>query len=397
MYFNHLKRGAIGIIAGCGLFAISNAAQADVTIGFSGVLSGPQAALGQDQYDGLMLAFEQMDNKIGEHAIRVIREDDQLKPDVGAQTVRKFIEKDKVHAIVGLGFSNVLMAEYRIIRDSGVLALSTNAAPAPIAGRMCLPNFFALGWQNDTAAEATGQYFKNQGYKKVYLMSLNYQAGKDRMVGFKRFYGETPLLDEVYTPLEQLDYSADISRMQSRQPDAMFVFYPGGAGINFIRQLSQAGIMGKFAFFSDSLIDANSLAALKEQAVGAMFVTPWSTKLDNPRSRQFVKAFQEKYQRLPTEYAASAYDAGWLLHEAISKHLSGGKVDDSKQLAAAVKAAGATFESVRGKFRFNTNHMPVLDLHAYEVVKNNNEVELKSLGTVLTDHQDAYVSQCSMN
>jgi len=391
---NRLKQTAASVLAGLSISAFSAAAHADLTVGFSGVLSGPQAALGQDQYDGFMLGIEQLGGQIGGQKTTVIREDDQLKPDVGAQIVQKFIEKDKVDVIVGLGFSNVLMAEHRRIRDSGVVAITTNAGPAPIAGRMCLPNLFVLGWQNDSMSEAMGQYVKDQGYKNVYLMSLNYQAGKDKLAGFKRFYNQTPPLDEVYTPLDQLDYSADISRMQSRQPDALFVFYTGGVGINFTRQLSQAGLMGKLPFFSESLIDSTSLAALKDQAVGAIFGTPWTTELDNPHNRAFVRAFQAKYGRLPTEFAANGFDAAWLLNEAIKAQ--GGKVGDSRQLAAAVKAAGATFPTVRGKFRFNSNNMPVQNLYAYQVVKEGGVVGLKQLATVLTDHQDAYVSQCAM-
>jgi len=394
MTINFNKRTLGNLLASIAIGTAASVAHADITVGFSGVLSGPPAALGQDQYDGFMLGLEQLGGSLGGQKAIVIREDDQLKPDVGAQIVQKFIEKDKVDVIVGLGFSNVLMAEHRRIRDSGVVAISTNAGPAPIAGRMCLPNLFVLGWQNDSMSEAMGQYVKEQGYKNVYLMSLNYQAGKDKLAGFKRFYNERAPLDEVYTPLDQLDFSADISRMQSRQPDALFVFYTGGVGINFTRQLNQAGLMGKLPFFSESLIDSTALAALKDQAVGAIFGTPWTTELDNPHNRQFVRAFQAKYGRLPTEFAANGYDAAWLLNEAVKAQ--GGKVGSKHELAAAVKAAGATFPTVRGKFRFNTNNMPVQNLYAYEVVKEGGVVALKQLATVLTDHQDAYVSQCAM-
>src|SRR5690606_33141401 len=207
----------------------AGSAQADVKIGFSGVLSGPMAALGQDQYDGFMLAVEQLGGKLGGQPVTVLREDDQLKPDVGAQIIQKFIEKDKVDAIVGLGFSNVLMAEVRRIKDSGVLALSTNAGPAPIAGKGCMANLFVMGWQNDGMSEAMGKYAKEQGYKNVYLMTSNYQAGKDKLAGFKRFYGGE-IKHEVYTPLGQLDYAAEIAAVQNAKPDALFVFYPGGVG-----------------------------------------------------------------------------------------------------------------------------------------------------------------------
>lgn len=389
-----IPSGLAALAAAAALTVVApQSARADIRIGFTGVLSGPQAALGQDQYDGLMLGIEQLGGSLGGQKAVVIRDDDQLKPDVGAQIVQKFIEKDKVDVMVGLGFSNVLMAELRRIKESGVVALSTNAGPAPIAGRMCLPNLFVLGWQNDSMSEAMGKYVKDQGYKRAYLMSANYQAGKDKLAGFKRFYGASPA-DEVYTQLGQLDYSAEISRMQSAGPDALFAFYTGGVGVNFVRQLRQAGLMEKLPFFSESLIDSNTLTALKEQAVGAIYGTPWATTLNNPQNRKFVESFKAKYGRLPSEYAVGGYDAAYLLDAAV--RAQGGKVGDSKSLAAAVKAAGATFPSVRGKFRFNTNNMPVQNLYAYQVVKEGDGIGLKQLATVLTDHQDAYVADCPL-
>ncbi|MDX3904380.1 MAG: ABC transporter substrate-binding protein [Pigmentiphaga sp.] len=381
------------LAAALAALVFAGAAHADVKIGFSGVLSGPMAALGQDQYDGFMLAVEQLGGKFGGQPVTVLREDDQLKPDVGAQIVQKFIERDKVDAIVGLGFSNVLMAETRRIKDSGVVALSTNAGPAPIAGKSCLANLFVMGWQNDGMSEAMGKYVKDQGYKNVYLMTSNYQAGKDKLAGFKRFYGGK-IANEVYTPLGQLDYAAEISAVQNAQPDALFVFYTGGIGVNFARQLHQAGLMGKLPFFSESLIDANSLAALKEQAVGAIYGTPWAPVLDNAQNKKFVQGFEAKYKRTPTEYAANAYDAAYLLDAAVRK--LGGKVSDNKAFAAAVKEVGSQFPTVRGKFAFNRNNMPIQNYYAFQVVQQADGVGYKQLAQVLTDHQDAYVGECKL-
>ena len=386
-----MKKTAMAAFLASALFA-STAAHADIKIGFSGVLSGPQAALGQDQYDGFMLAVELLGGSLGGQKVNVISEDDQLKPDVGAQILQKFIEKDKVDAVVGLGFSNVLMAQVRRLKESGVVALTTNAGPAPIAGKMCMPNLFVMGWQNDGMSEAMGQYAQNQGYKNVYLMSSNYQAGKDKLSGFKRYY-KGQVLNEVYTPLGQLDYSAEISSLQAAKPEALFVFYTGGLGVNFVRQLRQAGVMGKLPFFSDSLIDANTLSALKGQAVGAIYGATWATILDNPQNKKFVKAFEAKYKRMPSEYAVNGFDAAYLLDTAVRK--LGGNVSDRKAFAAAIKAAGSEFPTVRGKFAFNKNNMPIQNYYAFQVIEQGDGVGFKKLAQVFTDHQDAYVGECA--
>lgn len=367
--------------------------KADMTVGFSGVLSGPAAVLGQDQYDGFMLGIEQLGGKFGNEKVTVVREDDQLKPDVGAQIMQKFLERDKVDAVVGLGFSNVLMAELRRIKESGVVAISTNAGPAPVAGRMCMPNFFGLAWQNDSMSEAMGQYVQDLGLKTAYLMAPNYQAGKDKLAGFKRFY-KGKIANEVYTPLGQLDYSAEISALQAAQPQALFVFYPGGLGVNFTRQLKQSGAMEKIPYFSESLIDANTLGALKTQAEGAIFGATWSHVLENPENQKFVEAYKKKYNRMPSEYAANGYDAANLLNAAVVK--LNGKVSDRKAFAKAVKEVGSTFPTVRGKFAFNTNNMPIQNVYAFKVVKVGEDVAVRKVATVFTDHKDAYYADCKM-
>jgi branched-chain amino acid transport system substrate-binding protein len=232
---------------------------------------------------------------------------------------------------------------------------------------------------------------QEKGYKRTYLMAPNYQAGKDKLGGFKRMYkGE--IVDEVYTPLGQPDYSAELSSLQAAKPDALFVFYPGGNGINFVQQMRGMGLMNRIPVFSDSVIDSTTLVALKKQAVGMIYGANWAPILDNAQNRKFVQAFQAKYKRLPSEYAVSGFDAAYLLDAAVRR--SGGKVPDKKAFAAAVKAAGSEFPSVRGKFAFNTNNMPIQHYYAFQVTEQDEGIGFKMLSQVLTDHQDAYVGQC---
>lgn len=381
--------------AACAALALAaaGAAQAQVKIGFSAPLSGPVAVVGQDQYDGFMLALEQTGGKLGGQAVTVLKEDDQLKPEVGNQIVRKFIEKDRVHAIVGLGFSNVLMGSLKLIADAGTVAISTNAGPSPLAGGSCAANVFSTAWQNDGAAESMGKYMQEKGYKRVYLMAPNYQAGKDMVGGFKRYFkGE--IVDEVYTQVGQSDYSAEIAQLQAAKPDAVFAFYPGGMGVNYIRQLSQAGMLAKLPNFSVFTVDGTTMPALREAAVGATFGAMWDAALDTPENRAFSAAFTAKYKRVPSEYAAAAYDAARLLDVAFGK--AGAHAADKRALAAAVKAAGAEFKSVRGPFRFNRNNMPVQNYYAFQVVNEGGKPVVKVTGTPLAAHADSYSAKCSL-
>ncbi len=371
----------------------ATAAQAQVKIGFSAPLSGPVAVVGQDQYDGFMLAIEQAGGKLGGQAVTVLKEDDQLKPEVGNQIVRKFIEKEKVNAIVGLGFSNVMMASLKVIADSGTVAIATNAGPSPVAGASCAPNVFSAAWQNDGAAESMGKFMQEKGYKRVYLMAPNYQAGKDMLSGFKRYFkGE--IVDEVYTQVGQSDYSAELAQLQAARADAVFAFYPGGMGVNYIRQLSQAGMMAKLPNFSVFTVDGTTMPALRDASVGTTFGAMWDAALDNPENRAFVAAFTARYKRVPSEYAATAFDAGRLLDVAVRK--AGAKAGDKLVLAAAVKAAGQEFKSVRGPFRFNKNNLPIQNYYAFQVAAEGGKPVVKLLGTPLAAHADAYQTKCGL-
>lgn len=361
-----------------------------VTVGFMAPLSGPQAVLGQDQIDGFMLALDQLGGKLGGVQAKILREDDQLKPEVGQQIVRKLIDKDRVDAIVGLSFSSVLMGSLPYLAGSGVVAIATNAGPSPLAGVHCKPNVFSVAWQNDGPAEAMGKFAQDRGIKRMYLMAPNYQAGKDMLAGFKRYY-KGQVVEEVYTQVNQLDYSAEIAQIQAAAPDAVFVFYPGGMGINFVKQMNQAGLTGKLPLYSVFTVDGTTLPALGDAAAGTISAAMYDAALDTPENRKFVAAFQARYKRTPSLYAAAGYDAANLLDLAVRK--AGG---DSKKLAVSVRAAGAEFKSVRGPFRFGSNNMPIQNYYAFETLRDGGKLVTRQIGTPLEMHTDSYAVQCKL-
>lgn len=374
------------------MFATPAFAQASVKIGFMAELSGPQGAIGQEQYDAFMLVVQRNGGKLGGVPVEVIKEDSQLKPDVAMQIAQKLIERDKVSIITGFTFSNVLMAVHKPITEKEIFLIGSNAGPAPIAGAQCSPYQFIVSWQNDTQAEVVGQYATDKGYKRVIGMAPNYQAGKDFIAGFKRFYkGE--IVDEIYTPLNQPDFSAELAQVAAKKPNAIYAFYPGGLGVSFIRQYQQAGLLGKIPLLSNATTDGVTLPALKDTALGVISGTFWGPDFSNPASKQFVAEFEKKFSRIPSQYAAQSYDAALLLDAALAQVK--GNVADKKAFMAALKQA--QFKSVRGSFKFNHNHFPIQDMHVFEVAKDaKGRVSLKTIATPLKNREDAYHAQCAL-
>jgi branched-chain amino acid transport system substrate-binding protein len=367
-------------------------AQTPIKIGFLGELSGPQGALGQDQYDGFMLVVERNGGKLGGVPVQIIKEDSQLKPDVAMQAIQRLIDREKVQIITGVTFSNIMMAIQKPVTDKEVFLIGSNAGPSPIAGAACSPYQFLVSWQVDQLAEVFGVHANEKGLKSVYLMAPNYQAGKDFLAGFKRTF-KGKIVDEIYTPLNQPDFSAELTQLAAAKPDGVFVFYPGGLGINFVKQYQQAGLMGKVPLMSGGAVDGTTLPALKETALGVLGAFPWGPDLDNAANKQFVEEFERKYNRIPAAFAAQSYDAALLLDSAIAKVK--GNVADKKAFMAALKAAD--FKSVRGPFRFGNNNFPIQDFNIQEVAKDaRGRISLKTIATPFKSKADSYHTLCAM-
>jgi len=374
-------------------FALDVQAADKVRVGFISTLSGPNAALGIDIRDAFQLAVKMNGGRLGGLPAEVIVGDDQFKPDVGRQLAEKNVRVDKVNFLTGMVFSNIMLAAVPLAFENKIIYVSPNAAPSPFSGKQCNPYLFVASWPNDAYHEAAGQHATTRGYKTAYLIAPNYQAGKDSLAGFKRYY-KGKVVAEVYTQLGQLDYAAELAQVRAAKPDALYIFLPGGMGVNFIKQFVAAGLSSEIPLlvpgFGD---DQDILRAVGEPALGLFDSAHWALDLDNPANRKFVAAFEKEYGRLPTVYASQGYDAAQLIDAAVRD--TKGKIEDVEAVRKAMKAA--KFESVRGAFKFNRNQMPIQNYYL-RVVANDGQGRLvnKTIGTIFKDHGDAYVQDCPM-
>ena len=385
----------IGFLVTAALVALAlPPAQAEdkLKIGLISTLSGPPAVIGQQLRNGFLLGIKAHDGKLGGREAEVLVADDELKPDVGVSKVKAFVERDKVDFVVGPVFSNMLIAIMKPVTDSGTFLISPNAGTSNFAGKECNPNFFVTSYQNDQNHEVPGKYAQDSGIKKAFIMAPNYQAGKDALTGFKRYFkGE--VLDEVYVPLNQLDYSAELSRIAAAQPDAIFVFLPGGMGVNFVKQFRQAGLADKIKFLSAFTVDEATLPAQQDAALGFFGGANWAPNLDNPQNKAFVAAYEKEYGAVPGSYAFQAYDAAQLIDSAVTAVK--GNLSDKDAVRAALKKAD--FKSLRGNFKFNTNNYPIQDFYLVKVAKRaDGKFETQIVQKIFESYGDRHAKDCEL-
>ncbi len=367
------------------LLTISCAYGDKVKVGMITTLSGGGSGLGIDIRDGFALAVKDEPN------IEIISGDDQRKPDIAVQLADKMIQSDKVDIITGIVWSNLAMAVVPAVVNQEKFYLSPNAGPSLLAGKKCHKNYFNIAWQNDNLHEAAGGYASSAGFKNSFIIAPNYPAGKDALTGYKRYF-KGSIENEVYTKLGQTDYAAEIAKIRASKADSVYFFLPGGMGIAFIKQFSQAQVdlplVGPAFSFDQGILKAVGKAAL-----GVKNTSQWSKDIENAENKKFVEDFQSAYGRLPSLYASQGYDTGKIIVSAMAN----ASIKDMDAFREALKNAPSQgFKSTRGKFAFSSNHHPIQDIYVREVVEENGTLTNKLISSGLVDHSNFYVDQCKM-
>jgi len=366
-----------------------------VKIGFITTLSGPAGIIGKDMKQSVELAVKHLGGKMGGLPVEVIFGDDQRKPDVGKQVAEEMIKKHKVDFVAGIIWSNIMLAVAPTVTSAGVIMVGTNAGPHQLAGEMCDPRFFTTSWQNDSTPEAMGKHLQDLGLNDVYLIAPNYAAGKDMLTGFKRYF-KGRIAAEVYTKLGQQDYQAELSQLRAKNPKAVFVFLPGGMGIQFLKQYSQAGLRGQYPLYSVYTVDELSLPAVRHAALGQLETRYWSPDLNVPANKKFVDDYKKTYGTLPSFYGAQSYDGIMLINSAV--RAVKGNLKNQKGMIAEMKKAD--YPSTRGKYTYNINHFPIQNYYLLKAVTGPDGPTgvpvMQIQETVFKNHKDSYYTKCKM-
>src|SRR5215207_5552875 len=333
------------LLAACAIVALTTAPalaqQKTVKIGLISTFSGPPAAIGNDMRNSFELALDHLGRKLGGLPVEVIYEDDQTKPDAGEQSS---------------------------------------------------PYVFSTSWNNDQTPQAIGLYMNQKNVKSVFLIGPNYAAGKDMLEGVAATFKGQIIGRELTAWPGQLDFSAELSKARAAKPDAIFAFYPGGAGIQFVTQYAQSGLKAQIPLYTAFTIDSLSLPRLKDLAVGIPGAQHWVRDLPNEANKKYVADFRAKHKSDPSFYGSQTYDAVPML-DSVVKAVKGDLTKKDEMRRAAEKA---DFKSVRGNFKFGPNHMPIQNFYLQDTVKDGEEYRLKTVATITENDQDKHFGKCKM-
>src|SRR5438309_5167924 len=377
------------------LVSVSAHAANELKIGFLSTLSGPAGGIGIEIRDGFNLAVKLAGGKLGGMPTEVLFADDTLNPDTGKQLTERLLRRDRVNLVTGVVFSNVMLAVWPTIEEAKTFYIAPNATPTSLTGKGCSPYFYSASWPNEAHHEAAGAFAQSKGFKNAYLIAPNYPAGKDALTGFKRTY-KGNIVAEVYSKLNQLDYSAELAQIRAAKPDALYAFLPGGMGINFIKQFVASGLSNDIQLIVPGFAsDQDIVRAVGEPMLGMFDTSHWAYDLDNEANQKFVAEFQKEYKRIPTLFAEQGYTAALIIDQAVKD--AKGKVADEKAFHAALMKAPERAKTPRGKMKEAANGTPIQDYYVRALVKDREgRIVNKKISTILTNHQDFWLKDCGM-
>jgi branched-chain amino acid transport system substrate-binding protein len=384
----------IGALAAGALVTSAQAAN-ELKIGFLSTLSGPGGGIGIEVRDGFNLAMKLAGGKLGGLPTEVVFADDQLNPEVGKQLAERLLKRDRVNLMTGVIFSNVMLAVWPAIEQSKIFYVAPNSTPTRISGEGCSPYFFSASWPNEGHHEAAGHFATSKGYKNAYLIAPNYPAGKDALTGFKRGY-KGKIVNEVYTKVNQLDYSAELAQIRAAKPDTLYAFLPGGMGINFLKQFGASGLSKEIQLVVPGFVsDQDIIPAVGEPMLGLFDTSHWAYDLDNDANRKFVAEFEKEYKRLPSLFAEQGYTTALIIDAAVKG--AKGKVEDEKAFRTALMRAPTQVKTPRGDWKAAPNGTPIQDYYVRQIVKDDKgRIVNKRVGTVLNGHVDFWAKDCKM-
>jgi branched-chain amino acid transport system substrate-binding protein len=378
------------------MFAGAAQAQSDneLRIGFMTTLSGGAAIIGEQMQNGFNIGLQHQGwnedgDELGGVPTRVLVGDDQRRPDAAVQVVNRWLREDRVHIVGGIIWSNILLAVRNPVVNNRTILMSMNAGAAPMFGRQCSRYFISTAWNNDVNPEASGQLMNDDGVTNFYALAPNYQAGKDMIEGVKRtFNGE--IVGQSLFPLGNRDFQAEIARIRSANPEAVFVFAPGGMGISFMNQWAASGAAESIRLYTVFTVDYLSLPAIGENAIGTWHTNYWDPNSDNERNQRFIRDYIAAHGSHPSHYAAQAYDAPGLIASGVEA--VNGDLSDPIALMRAMRAAN--YESIRGPYSYDWNGGPIQNYYKRSVVRDSTGIRIRTDGIVFTDRRDSYRNEC---
>jgi branched-chain amino acid transport system substrate-binding protein len=365
------RASALALALSASMSSLAMAAD-PVKIGLLLPYTGTFAALGEATTNGMKLAIEQHDNRLGGRPVQYVVVDSEANPGKAVPNMQKLIAGSQVDVVVGPVHSGVGMGAVKVARETGVPLIIPNAGFNAATGPLCAENIFRTSFTSWQTAYPMGQVAADKGYKNIVTVAWRYGFGTESVDGFKEGFEKAggTVSKEIYVPFPDVEFQSQLTEIAALKPDAVFVFFAGGGAAKFVQDYAAAGLQGKIPLLGSGFLTEGTLAAQGSAASGVLTTLHYADSLDTPQNNKFRADYRQKFGKEADIYAVQGYDTGLLLVQSLAK--VNGNTKDRAAWNAAM--AAARIDSPRGEWSFSKAHNPVQNIYLREVRDGANVV-----------------------
>ena len=349
--------------------------------------TGVYASLGQNLLNGMELYFEENNWEIAGKKIEVIHEDSEADPQVSLRKLRKLMDQDNIDILTGPVSTAVAYALRDEVDKKKLPYLVSHAGGNDLVRSKRSDYIWRSSFSSWQIGHSMGEWaYENVG-KKIYLTAADYAFGHEVADAFKEAYTKAggEIVDEVYPPLGNNDFSSYLAKMNRDDIDGVYAFYAGSDAVRFVQQYEEYGLKGKIPLIGSGWLNAEDTRPQQKLASeGIKSTLFWDYNLDTPENKAFVEAYEKKFDQRPSIESLEGYDAAMIMGKAIES--LNGDVSDSEKLVEAISNVELT--SPRGPIKFDKEtHNIIQNIYIMETVVENGATENKVIDTI-TDVAD---------
>ena len=344
--------------------------------------TGVYASLGQNLLNGMELYFEENNWEIAGKKIEVIHEDSEADPQVSLRKLRKLMDQDNIDILTGPISTAVAYALRDEVDKKKLPYLVSHAGGNDLVRSKRSDYIWRSSFSSWQIGHSMGEWaYENVG-KKIYLTAADYAFGHEVAEAFKEAYTKAggEIVDEVYPPLGNNDFSSYLAKMNRDDIDGIYAFYAGSDAVRFVQQYEEYGLKGKIPLIGSGWLNAEDTRPQQKLASeGIKSTLFWDYNLDTPENKAFVEAYEKKFDQRPSIESLEGYDAAMIIGKAIES--LNGDVSDSEKLVEAISNVELT--SPRGPIKFDKEtHNIIQNIYIMETVVENGATENKVIDTI---------------
>ncbi len=371
-----------------------------VSVGLPVPLTGFVAESAREMVEGFKLYLKQSNNKLGGLDVNLVIEDTEAKPEMALTKMRKLVESDRVHFVVGylLAFEGYAIRDYA--HEKKVATFLPIVAADDITQRQRSPYIVRMIWTSSQLNHPWGTYaYEKLGYRRIATVGQDYAFGWESVGGFQSTFEKAggKIVQKLWVPLDAADHGPYVSQI-NRKVDAVFALVVGSHIPKFIKTYRDFGLKDQVPLIGANILtDEDVLKHMGDEALGVLTSHSYAPAVDRPQNRKFVEAYRTEYGgKNPSYYAEAMYTAALWLDRALARS---GPVTDPLKLIEAVKAVDLT-DAPRGPLKLDEYNNPVETVYIRKVVRSadgrlDNEVigQIDNVGQFGTQDAKTFLSK----